>query len=128
MKVIDDQLINNVVEQAKKSPRLRMNYNFHQNLLDKCHRFLNALEPGTQTPIHHRPTKAETVVIQKGKVKEATYNDDGEALESCVLSQASGIKAVDIPENVWHDVECLALSVLMGCKEGYMWNTRLTES
>ena len=118
MKIIDDQLINGVVEQAKKSPRLRMNYNFHQSLQDKCHRFLNALEPGTQIPIHHHPTKAETVVILKGKVKVTTYNDEGEILESCVLSQASGIYGVDIPANVWHDVECLEPSVLMECKEG----------
>ena len=50
MKIIDDQLINDVVEQAKQSPRLRMNYNFHESLQDKCHRFLNALEPGTFIP------------------------------------------------------------------------------
>ena len=27
MKIINDQLISSVVEQAKKAPRLRMNYN-----------------------------------------------------------------------------------------------------
>ena len=63
MKVIDEQLISSVAEQARKSPRLRMNYNFHQSLQDKCHRFLNALEPGTQIPVHHHPTKDETFVI-----------------------------------------------------------------
>ena len=53
MKIIDDQLISDVVEQAKQSPRLRMNYNFHESLEDKCHRFLNALEPGTFIPANH---------------------------------------------------------------------------
>ena len=43
--VIDEQLLNQVSEEARKSPRLRMNYNFHQSLEDKCHRFLNAVEP-----------------------------------------------------------------------------------
>lgn len=46
--VIDMQLLNLVSEQAKDSPRLRMNYNFHQSLDDKCHRMLNAVEPGTE--------------------------------------------------------------------------------
>ena len=32
MKIIDDKLINEVVDKAKESPRLRMNYNFHQSL------------------------------------------------------------------------------------------------
>ena len=68
MKIIDDNLINGVTAEAKQSPRLRMNYNFHQSLSDKCHRFLNALEPGTQIPIHHHPTKDETFVILKGKI------------------------------------------------------------
>ena len=47
MKIIDEKLLNEVTAQAKESPRLRMNYNFHQSLEDKCHRFLNAVELGT---------------------------------------------------------------------------------
>ena len=118
MKVIDEQLLNGLAEQAKQSPRLRMNYNFHQSLQDKCHRFLNALEPGTQIPVHHHPTKDETFVILKGRVKVSTYNDEGEVLESCVLCQADGRYGVDIPKNVWHGLECLEPSVLLECKEG----------
>ena len=37
MKIIDDNLMNGLAEEAKKSPRLRKNYNFHQSLQDKCH-------------------------------------------------------------------------------------------
>ena len=95
-----------------------MNYNFHQSLQDKCHRFLNALEPGTQIPVHHHPTKDETFVILKGKVRVSTYNDDGDVLESCIISPKSGTYGVDIPKNVWHGVECLEPSVLLECKEG----------
>lgn len=118
MKIIDDNLINGVEAEAKQSPRLRMNYNFHQSLSDKCHRFLNALEPGTQIPIHHHPTKDETFVILKGKVRVSTYNDDGELLDSCVLCHEEGCYGVDIPKNVWHGVECIEPSVLLECKEG----------
>ena len=49
--VIDKKFLDEVSEQAKSSPRLRMNYNFHQSLDEKCHRFLNALELGTEVPI-----------------------------------------------------------------------------
>ena len=118
MKIIDDNLINGLVEKAKQSPRLRMNYNFHQSLNDKCHRFLNALEPGTVIPVHHHPTKDETFVILKGRVRVSTYNDDGEVIESCILSHEDGKYGVDIPKNVWHGVECLEPSVLLECKEG----------
>ena len=69
-------------------------------------------------PVHHHPTKAETFVILKGKVRVSTYNNDGEVLESCVISQENGTYGVDIPKNVWHGLECLEPSVLLECKEG----------
>ena len=118
MKIINENLINDVAAEAKKSPRLRMNYNFHQSLSDKCHRFLNALEPGTQVPVHHHPTKDETFVILKGKVRISTYNDEGEVLETIVICHEEGCYGVDIPKNVWHGVECIEPSVLLECKEG----------
>ena len=53
-------VLDKVTAQAKASPRLRMNYNFHQSLDEKCHRFLNAVELGTEVSIHKHPTKNET--------------------------------------------------------------------
>jgi len=118
MEIIDEKLIEKVTEEAKASPRLRMNYNFHKSLSEKCHRFLNALEPGTQIPVHHHPTKDETVIILKGKVRVTTYNDDGEVIQSCVISLEDGNYGVDIPKNTWHGVECLEPCILFECKEG----------
>lgn len=45
--IIDKQLLDNVTGQAKASPRLRKNFNFHHSIDEKCHRFLNAVVPGT---------------------------------------------------------------------------------
>ena len=119
MKVIDNNLIDSVVAQAKGSPRLRMNYNFHESLDDKCHRLLNALEPGTVVPVHRHPTKDESFVILRGKIRVNTYNDAGEVTESVVLSPADGKYGVDITKNVWHGVECLESgSVIFEVKEG----------
>ena len=107
MKLIDTVLLDEVSAQAKVSPRLRMNYNFHQNLEDKCHRFLNAVEPGTMVDIHRHPTKDESFVILRGKVRVTTHNDDGSIIEDVVLSQESGNYGVDISKGVWHMVESL---------------------
>ena len=65
--IIEEKLLDDVSAQAKKSPRLRMNYNFHQSLDDKCHRMLNAVEPGTVVPIHRHPTKDESFVAHEGE-------------------------------------------------------------
>lgn len=119
MKIIDQTLLDKVSLEAKVSPRLRMNYNFHQSLEDKCHRMLNAVEPGTVVPIHRHPTKDESFVVLRGKVKVSTYNDDGSVIESVVLCQEEGRYGVDIPKNVWHNLESIAPnSVIFECKEG----------
>jgi len=119
MKLIDKQLLDDVSRQAQKSDRLRMNYNFHQSLEEKCHRFLNAVEPGTKVEIHRHPTKDESFVLLRGRVRVNTYNDDGTVLESVVLSPEDGFYGVDIPKGVWHNVESLESgSVFFECKEG----------
>jgi len=119
MKLIDKQLLDEVSRQAQKSYRLRMNYNFHQSLDDKCHRFLNAVEPGTMVEIHRHPTKDESFVLLRGRVRVNTYNDDGSVLESVILCLEDGLYGVDIPKGVWHNVECLEPgSVFFECKEG----------
>lgn len=119
MKIIDKELLDEVSRQAKQSDRLRKNYNFHESLEDKCHRMLNAVEPGTLVPIHRHPTKDESFVILRGKVKSTTYNDDGSVIESVVLCHENGVYGVDIPKNVWHRLEAMEPdSVIFECKEG----------
>ena len=119
MKIIDDKLIEDVIAQAKESPRLRMNYNFHQSLDDKCHRLLNALEPGTVVPIHRHPTKDESFVLLKGMIRVNLFDDAGKVTESVILNPSDDVYGVDIPKNVWHNVECLESgSVIFEVKEG----------
>lgn len=117
--IIDKILLDNVSEQAKESPRLRMNFNFHQSLDEKCHRFLNAVEPETEVPIHKHPTKDETFVILRGKVRVTIHNDDGSIIEDYVLCPDEGRHGVNITKGVWHKLECLEEnSVIFECKEG----------
>ncbi len=119
MERINKELLDSVSEKAKVSPRLRMNYNFHLSLDEKCHRFLNAVEPGTEVPIHKHPTKDETFVILRGKVKVTTHSDDGAVIDSVLLCPDNGQYGVNIPKGVWHTLESLeAGSVIFECKEG----------
>ena len=66
--IIDNKTLDNLTAQAKASPRLRMNLNFHQSLDEKCHRFLNAVEPGANIPIHRHPEKEESFVVLRGRL------------------------------------------------------------
>ena len=80
---------------------------------------LNAVEPGSDIPIHRHPDKDESFVVLRGKVRSTTYKDDGSVIESVVLSQEDGLYGVDIPKGVWHKLESLEPgSVVFECKEG----------
>ena len=80
---------------------------------------LNTVEPETDIPVHRHPTKDESFVILRGKVRSTTYNDDGGIIDSVVLCQEDGIYGVDIPKGVWHNLESLEPgSVIFECKEG----------
>ncbi len=80
---------------------------------------LNAVEPGTEIPIHRHPTKDESFVILRGKVRVTAHNDDGSIKEDVVLRQERGNYGVYIPRNVWHKLESLEPgSVIFECKEG----------
>ena len=117
-KIIEKNLLDQLSEQAKASPRLRMNFNFHQSLDDKCHRFLNAVEPGTKVEIHRHPTKDESFVLLRGRVRVNTYNDDGTVMESVVLCQEEGRYGLDIKKGVWHKLESLESGSVIFEKEG----------
>ena len=117
--VIDNKILDNLTAQAKASPRLRMNLNFHQSLDEKCHRFLNAVEPGANIPIHRHPEKEESFVVLRGRIRVITYNDDGTIIENMVLNPSEGRYGVNVGKNVWHTVEALEPgSVIFECKEG----------
>lgn len=117
--IIDTRLLDKVSTEAKASPRLRMNFNFHQSLDELCHRMLNAIEVGTDIPIHRHPTKDETFVVLRGKVRSTTFNDDGSIVESVILCAEDGRYGVNIPKGVWHKLESLESgSVVFECKEG----------
>lgn len=118
MKVITEEILNDVSKEAKASPRLRMNRNFHEDLSDGCQRLLNALEPGTILPIHHHKVD-EMFVILRGRVNVTVHNDEGEVIQSVVLSPTNGNYAVNIKAGEWHSLTCEEPdTVIMEVKEG----------
>ena len=119
MQRIDTNLLNGVTAQAKESPRLRMNYNFHASLEAKAQRLLNALEPGTVLPVHRHPHTAETYLLLRGKIRVMFYNEAKEETESTVLDPLTGDYGVHIPAGQWHTLEVLESgSVLFEVKDG----------
>ena len=74
----------------------RVNENSLQSLEDKCHRMLNAVEPGTVVAIHRRVAKDECFVVLRGKVRVSTRNDEGSIIEDVGVRKESGNYGVDV--------------------------------
>lgn len=116
--IISNQIIDNLIAEAKASPRLRKNYNLHASTSDSVQRMFNAMEPGTIVPIHRHKSVNETMILLRGKMKVIEY-DENYSPTSTILDINSGNIGVHIKSCVWHTVEVLEEgSVAFEVKEG----------
>ncbi|WP_080903845.1 WbuC family cupin fold metalloprotein [Parabacteroides sp. Marseille-P3160] len=121
MKHIDRTLLDETTARAKVSPRLRMNYNFHEKLDDPVNRLLNAMEPGTYIRPHRHcnPDKNEIFLLLRGRVALFIFDDEGKVLESVILDPDQGEYGGEIEAGIWHGLLVLESgSVIYEVKNG----------
>ena len=117
--VINQALLDKLTEEAKASPRLRMNLDLRNSAEDKSQRMLNAIEPGSPLPIHRHTKSSETVVCLRGHLREVFYNETGEVTEVIDLAPGTDCVALNIPLGQWHTVEVLESgTVILEMKDG----------
>ena len=139
-KIFDTNFLDGLLQQAKESPRLRQNYDLRNSSEDTSQRMLNALQPGTQVPIHRHETTAETVVCLCGKLEEIIYEevveyikdndtksfDGGDTMRKVsyretaryLLSPTEGNHGMQIPPNTWHSINVIEPSIIFEAKDG----------
>ena len=117
---ITQSLLDELTEKAKTSPRLRANYDLRNSDADKSQRMLNAIEPGTEVPIHRHKTTSETVVCLRGRVLEEFYNElDRICTETIEITPNGPVVALNIPAGQWHTARSLESgTVTMEIKDG----------
>ena len=117
--VIDSKLLDSLTEQAKGSPRLRMNLDLRTSPADTSQRMLNAIEPGSVVPVHRHRSTSETFVVLRGRVVEEFYSAEG-AVEAVFEVSAGGpVCALDIPAGTWHTLRALESgTVILEMKDG----------
>ena len=117
---ITQQLLDTLTEQAKASPRLRMNYDLRNSEKDQSQRMLNAIEPGSPLPIHRHRNTSETVVCLRGRLVWEYYDEhDKTCTETIELSPNGPVVTLNVPKGQWHTVKALESgSVIMECKDG----------
>lgn len=117
---ITQALLDSLTEQAKASPRLRMNLDLRNSAEDKSQRMLNAIEPGSPMPIHRHQKTSETVVCLRGKLVWEFYDElERICTETIELSPNGPVVALNVPMGQWHTVKALESgSVILETKDG----------
>ena len=117
---ITQALLDNLTEQAKASPRLRMNYDLRNSDKDQSQRMLNAIEPGSPIPIHRHRNSSETVVCLRGRLVWEYYDElERICTDRIELSPNGPVVALNVPQGQWHTVKALESgSVIMEVKDG----------
>ena len=117
---ITQALLDNLTEQAKASPRLRMNMDLRNSAEDQSQRMLNAIEPGSPLPIHRHQKTSETVICLRGRLVWEFYDElERICTERIELSPNGPIVALNVPQGQWHTVKALESgSVIIECKDG----------
>lgn len=117
---ITQTLLDSLTEQAKASPRLRMNMDLRNSDKDMSQRMLNAIEPGSMIPIHRHQKTSETVVCLRGRLVWEFYDElERICTERIELSPNGPIVALNVPQGQWHTVKALESgSVILEMEEG----------
>ena len=117
---INQAILDDLTVKAKESPRLRMNLDLRNGNDDTSQRMLNAIEPGSEVPIHRHQKTSETVVCLRGRVVEEYYDElERTCTESIELSPNGPVVALNIPAGQWHTLRSLdSGSVILERKNG----------
>ena len=117
---ITQVILDKLTEEAKASPRLRMNMDLRNGDGDQSQRMLNAIEPGSPLPIHRHQKTSETVVCLRGRLVEEYYDElERICTERIELSPDGPVVALNIPAGQWHTVHALESgTVIIEMKNG----------
>lgn len=125
---IAQALLDSLTEQAKANPRLRQSMDLRNSSDDESQRMLNAIEPGSEMPIHRHQHTSETVVCLRGCLVEEFFDElERICTERIELTPNGPVVAVNVPAGQWHRVYAKESgTVLMESKNG-KWEPLETE-
>lgn len=125
--LIDNTFLNNLTAQAKSSPRLRMIYDLRDSPEDDSQRIINAIEPGSDVPIHRHVFTSEDVIVLRGKAVEVFFDNDGKESERFLLVPGSDSPALHIPKGQYHTCRSLESGTVIIEFKNTRYNPETTE-
>lgn len=117
----DRNILDELTQRAKESPRLRMNLDLRNSPEDGSQRMLNALEPGTVLPIHRHRTTSEVVVMLRGRAVQYLYDEQGRETDAVLLAAGAldgdgvpgAVPGMTISKGQWHKLVALESGIVI---------------
>lgn len=117
--IFDSTIFNELSEEARQSPRLRMNRDLRNSADDQSQRMLNAIEPGTELPIHRHRKTSETSIVLRGAAEQLFYDDEGNITERILMEPETDCCGVNITAGRWHKIVSLEPgTIIFEAKDG----------
>lgn len=117
---ITDALLDEMIREARRSPRLRAIRRLHSGDWEHSHRMLNALIPGTYVRPHLHPDshQGEGFILLRGSLAVLVFDDLGSPVPglSRLLEREAGSIGMDIAPNTWHTLVALGETVIYETK------------
>lgn len=123
IKRLNQELLDSIAQQARKSPRLRQNYNFHE-VSEKVQRFINVLQPGTYIrPHRHCRTTGvngfEFFLVIQGELGIIILDANNQIVDKELVSANGSVRGIELAQETYHTLVALAAdTVILELKEG----------
>ncbi len=102
LKQVTSKELDEMLEKAAASPRLRSHLNVHRSLGDPIQRLLIAVKSGSYFRPHKHVEKFETLLVLRGEMDALIFDDNGALKERISTSSSKNVVIVEIPNNTWH--------------------------
>jgi cupin fold WbuC family metalloprotein len=119
IRIITQEHIDTLIEEAKASPRKRTIFRLHEHH-EPVQRMVNAIVPGSYVAPHKHedPDKVELFNILVGRVAVLHFNRYGEVEDVFYLDASGPNKIIDIPPRTYHTLLALEPSALLEIIQG----------
>ncbi len=119
MRTLSSEFLQDLLDQASRAPRGRVNYNLHR-ADEPVQRMINAVQPGSYiTPHkHENPDKVELIAPLIGRVVLFHFDADGGVIAHHVLDAEGPLRAADIPARAYHTFFALTPAAVLEIIQG----------
>ena len=102
MKLITDELLEQLIRQAAESPRQRSHHNVHESLTEVVQKLLVAATTQSYFRPHRHADKSEFALVLRGQFVVFSFDEHGNINQRQHIGEGTGVNGLELPANTWH--------------------------